>query len=119
MENLTDAAVTDYVNDLTVSELETLVDDLNDNFDDAISSRFDVSSSQASTLTNTSAFFKTVITSAFKNLYVIRSNNATSDFEISGLDINGSGTGLNNDEIKIEIGHHSDCTWYIKITITK
>jgi hypothetical protein len=119
MENFTDSPVTDYVNNLTNSELETLIDDLNDDFDSAISSRFNVSSSQSSTLSNSPTFFKTVLTTAFQNLNVIRSNNASVDFEISGLASTGSGSGLTADELIIEIGHKSDCTWYIRISITK
>mgnify|MGYP001596195487 CR=1 FL=1 len=119
MEDFTNLAVNDYVNNLTLSELPTLVDDLNDDLNDAISSRFNVSSSQTSTLTSTPEFFKTVITSAFRNLYIIKSYSASADFDITGLDTTGSGSGLTEDEIIIEIGHKPDCTWYVKISIKK
>jgi hypothetical protein len=119
MPNFTDSEVNSYVEELNLYALQSLIDDLLDDFDNAISSRFTVSSSQASTLSNTPVFFKSVITSAFKNLYVIQSSSASATFEISGLDMNGSGYGLTADGIIIEIGHRPDCTWYIKVSINK
>jgi len=119
MESFTDSNVNNYIETLSLQDLKSLVDELKKDFDNAISSRFTVSSSQSSTLVATPSFFKDTIITAFDNLYTIRSNNATCDFTITGLNQAGSGSGLQNAKISIEIGHRSDCTWYIKVTIEK
>lgn len=120
MNSFTDSEVNQYFNnDLSTEALQTLIDDLESDFDTAISSRFDVSLSQESSLSNTPTFFKEIITSAIKNLFTIRNNNAVVDFNINGLDTSGSGSGLTGDEIIIEIGHNPNCTWYVKISISK
>ncbi|MDP2946620.1 MAG: hypothetical protein Q8N88_00760 [Nanoarchaeota archaeon] len=114
-----DENVNDYMKSITVDELKKLVDELKSDFDSAISSRFEVSSSESVTLKDTPSFFKTVFTSAFQNLLTIRESKATANFEISGLIYEGSGEGLTKRSIQIEIGHKPDCTWYIKVTISK
>ncbi len=89
------------------------------NFDSAITSRFNVSSSQSNTHSATPDFFKDEILSAFNSLLNIRQNGATGNFTISGLNQSGSGEGLQDADITITVSHSPDCTWSISIKISK
>jgi hypothetical protein len=117
--DFTDSSVSSYVNDITDEALSTLIDDLSSDFDSAVSSRFNVSSSQDSTLSNTPDFFKQAMISAFQNYKMIRDNGATVTFSMSGLNPDGQGGGLQDSKIRIYIRHYSDCTWEIGIEIEK
>ena len=114
-----DTNVDDYMNNITEEDLDTLISDLENDFDAAIVNRFDASSSQDSTISSTPQFFKEVITTAFRNFKTIQGNGATVSFSISGLDVSGGGGGLQSDDIKITVSHAPNCTWTVGIEITK
>jgi hypothetical protein len=114
-----DTNVDDLINNISDEDLDTLVTDLENDFDTAITDRFDASSSQDSTLSSTPEFFKTVMTTAIRNFKTIRDNSATVSFSMSGLNVSGGGGGLQSADIKITVSHAPNCTWTVGIEITK
>lgn len=118
--DFTDENVTEYVNDLSLDGLKSLVDDMNDDFDKAFEDRFNVSQNQEGSLSQTPSFFKANITSAFEDLLRVRREGAQAVFSAEGLDY-GSATGqsMEQSDVTIEVSHAPDCTWTVSITITK
>ena len=96
--------------DMSTEELQTLISDMENNFDYAITSRFDASDSQKSSMESTSDSFKTILINAMTNLYALRIDETYAEITIKGLEGSGAGMGLQTKPIKIGFGHKPDCT---------
>jgi hypothetical protein len=104
--NLTDANLKNYVNGLSNNDLSNFSNELIADFDMAISSRFTLSGSQASSLIQTPHPSKLALAQSFKSYSDMVNAGYTGEFDVIGLDPTGGGTPPQGISIKINVKYN-------------